>query len=249
MNRSTPGLPVHHQLLEFTQTHVRRVGDAIQPSHPLSSLLLLPPIPPSIKKSISKSNRQGWDHNLGVQLPPCLFRVGLNDQWPTSEKRGLPIRASPSWMTQHCWDLGSLQSDFIWEEKGTNNSSVIFIATSHDTSLPPIPPPSTPPLPPPWLLDGFWKWVVNSSHFALVSSELKDLCPYVPFPLRRDVLGMLRLAQFCWCHTQASPGYQLPQEHGVWHPASLVFELTVPFLCKGKGLSPFQTWQLFLCKP
>ena len=36
MNCSTPGLPVHHQLLEFTQTHVRRVGDAIQPSHPLS---------------------------------------------------------------------------------------------------------------------------------------------------------------------------------------------------------------------
>ena len=34
---STPGLPVHHQLLEFTQTHVHWVGDAIQPSHPLSS--------------------------------------------------------------------------------------------------------------------------------------------------------------------------------------------------------------------
>ena len=37
MNRSTPGLPVHHQLLEFTQIHVHQVGDAIQPSHPLSS--------------------------------------------------------------------------------------------------------------------------------------------------------------------------------------------------------------------
>ena len=37
MNHSMPGLPVHHQLLEFTQTHVHRVGDAIQPSHPLSS--------------------------------------------------------------------------------------------------------------------------------------------------------------------------------------------------------------------
>ena len=42
MNCSTPGLPVHHQLLEFTQTHVYRVGDAIQPSHPLSS-----PYPPA----------------------------------------------------------------------------------------------------------------------------------------------------------------------------------------------------------
>ena len=42
MNRSTPGLPVHHQLPEFTQTHIYRVGDAIQPSHPLSS-----PSPPA----------------------------------------------------------------------------------------------------------------------------------------------------------------------------------------------------------
>ena len=42
MNHSMPGLPVHHQLLEFTQTHVHRVGDAIQPSHPLSS-----PSPPA----------------------------------------------------------------------------------------------------------------------------------------------------------------------------------------------------------
>ena len=49
MNHSTPGLPVHHQLLEFTQTHVHQVSDAIQPSHPLSSLFLLPPIPPSIR--------------------------------------------------------------------------------------------------------------------------------------------------------------------------------------------------------
>ena len=42
MNRSTPGLPVHHQVPEFTQTHVNRVRDAIQPSHPLSS-----PSPPA----------------------------------------------------------------------------------------------------------------------------------------------------------------------------------------------------------
>ena len=48
MNPSTPGLPVHHQLLEFTQTHVHRVSDAIQPSHP-RPLLFLPLIPPSIR--------------------------------------------------------------------------------------------------------------------------------------------------------------------------------------------------------
>ena len=45
MNRSTPGLPVHHQLLEFTQTRIHRVSDAIQPSHPLSSPSPLAPNP------------------------------------------------------------------------------------------------------------------------------------------------------------------------------------------------------------
>ena len=49
MNRSTPGFPVHHQLLEFTQTHVHRVGDAIQPSHPLLSPSAPAPILPSIR--------------------------------------------------------------------------------------------------------------------------------------------------------------------------------------------------------
>ena len=50
MNRSMPGLPVHHQLPEFTQTHVHRVGDAIQPSHPLSS-----PSPPAPNPSQHQS--------------------------------------------------------------------------------------------------------------------------------------------------------------------------------------------------
>ena len=60
MNHSMPGLPVHHQLLEFTQTHVHRVGDAIQPSHPLSSLLL-PPIPPTIRVFSNESTlRMRW---------------------------------------------------------------------------------------------------------------------------------------------------------------------------------------------
>ena len=49
MNHSTQGLPVHHQLREFTQTHVHWVSDAIQPSHPLSSPSPPAPIPPSIR--------------------------------------------------------------------------------------------------------------------------------------------------------------------------------------------------------
>ena len=50
MNHSTPGLPVHHQLPEFTQAHVYRVSDAIQPSHPLSS-----PYPPAPNPSQHQS--------------------------------------------------------------------------------------------------------------------------------------------------------------------------------------------------
>ena len=49
MNRSTPGFPVHHQLPEFTQTHVHWVSDAIQPSHPLLSPS--PPAPQSLQAS------------------------------------------------------------------------------------------------------------------------------------------------------------------------------------------------------
>ena len=50
MNHSTPGLPVYHQLPEFTQTHVHRISDAIQPSHPLSS-----PSPPAPNPSQHQS--------------------------------------------------------------------------------------------------------------------------------------------------------------------------------------------------
>ena len=58
MNCSTPGLPVHHQLPEFTQTHVHRVSDAIQPSHPLSS-----PSPPAPNPSQHQSLFQ-WVNSL-----------------------------------------------------------------------------------------------------------------------------------------------------------------------------------------
>ena len=58
MNRSTPGLPIHHQLLEFTQTHIHWVSDAIQPSHPLSS-----PSPPAPNPSQHQSLLQ-WVNSL-----------------------------------------------------------------------------------------------------------------------------------------------------------------------------------------
>ena len=58
MNHSMPGLPVHHQLLESTQTHVHQVGDAIQPSYPLLSLS-----PPAL----NLSQLQGFSNESGGQ--------------------------------------------------------------------------------------------------------------------------------------------------------------------------------------
>ena len=88
MNRSTPGLPVHHQLLEFTQTLVYRVGDAIQPSHPLSPLLLLPPVPPSIRVFSNEST-------LRVRWPKYWsFSLSIN---PSNEHPGL-ISFSMDWL-------------------------------------------------------------------------------------------------------------------------------------------------------
>ena len=74
MNCSMPGLPVHHQLLEFTQTHVHWVGDAIQPSHLCRPRLLLPPIPPSIRVFSNESVLHMkwpnyWSFSLSI-IPP-----------------------------------------------------------------------------------------------------------------------------------------------------------------------------------
>ena len=60
MNCSMPGLPVHHQLPEFTQTHVHRVSDAIQPSHPLSSPSPVAPNPLPASESFPMSQLFAW---------------------------------------------------------------------------------------------------------------------------------------------------------------------------------------------
>ena len=80
MNRSTPGLPVHHQLPEFTQTHVHRVHDAIQPSHPLSSPS--PPAPnPSQHQSLSNEStlRMRWPKywSFSFSIIPSKEHPGL----------------------------------------------------------------------------------------------------------------------------------------------------------------------------
>ena len=80
MNCSTSGLPVYHQLLEFTQIHVHRVGDAIQPSHPLSSLSPPAPIPPSIRAFSSESTlRMRWPKywSFSFNISPSNEHPGL----------------------------------------------------------------------------------------------------------------------------------------------------------------------------
>jgi hypothetical protein len=64
MNRSTPGLPVHHQVLEFSETHVRQVGDAIQHLIIYRPLLLLPPIPPSIRVLSNESALRSFNFSI-----------------------------------------------------------------------------------------------------------------------------------------------------------------------------------------
>jgi len=71
MDCSTSGLPIHHQLLELTQTHVRRVGDAIQPSNPLLSPSPLPSIFPNIRVfSIESVLRIRWPKYWSFSISP-----------------------------------------------------------------------------------------------------------------------------------------------------------------------------------
>ena len=75
MNRSTPGLPVHHQLPESTQTHVH--SDAIQPSHPLSS-----PSPPALNPSIRNFSNESA---LCIRWPKCWrfsFNISPSNEYP-----------------------------------------------------------------------------------------------------------------------------------------------------------------------
>ena len=84
MNHSTPGLPVHHQLLEVTQTHVHWVGDAIQPSHSLSS-----PSPPALNLSqhqglftwVSFSYQVAKYWSFSFSISPSNEHPGLIFRW------------------------------------------------------------------------------------------------------------------------------------------------------------------------
>ena len=106
MNRSTPGLPVHHQLPEFTQTHVHWVGDAIQPSHPLSS-----PSPPGIFPAsgsfqVSQLFASGGQ-SIGVSASASVFPMNTQDWslgwtgWISLQSKGLSRVSSNITVQKH----------------------------------------------------------------------------------------------------------------------------------------------------
>ena len=102
MNCNTPGLPVHHQLPEFTQTHVHRVGDVIQPSHPLSS-----PFPPAPNPSQHQAPFQ-W-----LVGSPCSPRDSQESsptpQFKTINSSALSFLHSPTLTSIHDhWENHSL---------------------------------------------------------------------------------------------------------------------------------------------
>ena len=97
MNRSTPGLPVHYQLPELSQTHVHRVSDAIQPSHPLSSPS--PPAPnPSQHQGLFQSQLFSWG-GQSIAVSALASVLPKNTQnwsplewtgWISLQSKGLP---------------------------------------------------------------------------------------------------------------------------------------------------------------
>ena len=117
MNRSTPGLPVHHQLPEFTQTHVHRVSDAIQLSHPVSS-----PSPsalnPSASGSFTMSQLFAWGgQNTGVSASASVLPMNTQDwsplgwsDWISLQSKGLSRVFSNTTVQKHQFFSAQLSS-------------------------------------------------------------------------------------------------------------------------------------------
>ena len=110
MNCSMPGLPVHQQLPEFTQTHIHWVSDAIQPSHPLSSPS--PPAPnPSQHQSFSMSQLFTWGGQSTVVSASASFLPKKSQGWSPSEWTG--------WISLQSKGLSRIfSSTTIWKHQG-----------------------------------------------------------------------------------------------------------------------------------
>ena len=145
MSRSTPGLPVHNQLPEFTQTHVHKVGDAIQPSHLFCPLLFLPPIPPRIRIFSNESTlHTRWPkYWSSVQLPSNVqFFV---TPWTAAHQASLSLTISwscPSSCPLHWWYHPAISSSDglffcpqCFPESGTFAMNQLFILDEQNTRV------------------------------------------------------------------------------------------------------------------
>ena len=118
MNRSTPGLPVHHQLPEFTQTHVHRVGDAIQPSHPLSSPSPPAPNPSRIRVFSNEST-------LCMRWPKYWsFSLSIS---PTNEHPALISFREDGMVVSPCSPTDSQESSPTRQFRSINSSALSFL--------------------------------------------------------------------------------------------------------------------------
>ena len=124
MECSTPGLPVHHQLPGFTQTHVHPVGDAIQPSHPLLS----PSPPPSIFPSIRDFSNESVLHIRGPKYWSFSFSIS-----PSNEYSGL-ISFKIDWLDPLAVQ-GTLESSPTPQFKSINSSALSFLCSPTLTSI------------------------------------------------------------------------------------------------------------------
>ena len=116
MDCNTPGLSVHHQLPELAQTHVHRVGDSIQPSHPLSPLLLMPSIFPSIRVFSNES----------------VIHIRWSKYWsfsisPSNEYSGLISLGWTGWISLHCKGLSTVFFNTTVQKAPTLWHSAFFI--------------------------------------------------------------------------------------------------------------------------
>ena len=107
MDRSTPGLPVHHQLPEFAQTHVHRVSDALQPSHPLSS-----PSPPAFNLSQHQGLFQ-WVSSLHQVAKVLEFQL-QHQSFQRNLRAGSPRDSQESSPTPQFKSINSLALSFLY---------------------------------------------------------------------------------------------------------------------------------------
>ena len=93
MNRSMPGLPVHYQLPEFTQTHIHRVGDTMQPSHPLSSPSPHAPNPSQDQSLFQWVNSAWGGQSIGVSALASVLPMNTQDWSPLGQTAWISLQS------------------------------------------------------------------------------------------------------------------------------------------------------------